>query len=124
MNIITIETNGFGENCYIVTSDQGNAAVIDPGGKAEEILSYLGKNGLTAKKILLTHGHFDHIAAVWELKQATGAEIAVHELDGGDADKSCQKPCRYVWGRLPPRCSRCAASGRGPGQCWMSWYFR
>ncbi len=82
MNIITIETNGFGENCYIVTSDQGNAAVIDPGGKAEEILSYLGKNGLTAKKILLTHGHFDHIAAVWELKQATGAEIAVHELDG------------------------------------------
>lgn len=82
MNIITIETNAFGENCYIVASAKGNAAVIDPGGKADEILAYLKSNDLSVKKILLTHGHFDHVAAVCRLKDATGAEICIHESDG------------------------------------------
>jgi len=81
MKVITITIGMMDENCYIVVSDQGNAAVIDPGGEAERILSYIEKNGLTVTKLLLTHGHFDHLLALKALKDATGAEICIHEAD-------------------------------------------
>ena len=51
-----------GTNCYIV-SDNGRAAIIDPGGDAERILNAVKCNNLTVDYILLTHAHFDHIMA-------------------------------------------------------------
>ena len=61
MKVFKIETNELGENCYIV-SDGKDAAVIDPGGCAEEIIKKC--EGLSVRAVLLTHGHFDHIIAV------------------------------------------------------------
>lgn len=69
-------------NCYIFSTDQKNAAVVDPGGNAERILAYLEQNGLTLSMILLTHGHHDHVAAVWELREKTGAPLYIQQEDG------------------------------------------
>lgn len=67
-------------NCYIVNvAENKEAVVIDPADRAEKIYNYLTENDLECKKILLTHGHFDHITAAKNLKKLTGAEIYAHE---------------------------------------------
>lgn len=70
-----------GTNSYIVAGEQGNAVLIDAPDDADYILSELQARKLTLKKILLTHGHFDHIGAVSELADLTGSEVYVHEAD-------------------------------------------
>ncbi|GAJ23395.1 unnamed protein product, partial [marine sediment metagenome] len=52
--------------------------IIDPGAEAEVILSQVKDLGLAIKFIVLTHGHIDHIGALKEVKEATGAEVAIH----------------------------------------------
>ena len=69
-----------GVNCYVL-SDNGEAAVIDPGAECEKITDYLNEKGYTLKKILLTHGHFDHIGALCDLAEKTGAKVYVHSGD-------------------------------------------
>jgi hydroxyacylglutathione hydrolase len=69
-------------NCYIAGCEQTRqAAVIDPGWDAASILAKTHELDLTIKLILLTHGHFDHIGAVTELREATGAPLAMHPLE-------------------------------------------
>lgn len=100
MKIIVMQVGMLSVNCYIVVSDSQNAAVIDPGGEAERILDYLQTNKLTLKKILLTHGHIDHIGAVKTLKDRTGAEIYIHELDAemlNDPVKNLASPFRMTY---------------------------
>lgn len=67
-------------NCYILQSGT-ELAVIDPGGDAEMILAKTKELGGTAKYVIDTHGHIDHIAANREVIEATGAELLIHELD-------------------------------------------
>jgi len=69
-------------NCYLAgceTTKEG--IVIDPGGDAPLILDRAKELGLTIKYIVNTHGHIDHIAANRPVKEATGAQIAIHEED-------------------------------------------
>jgi len=69
-------------NCYIVGDEATKEGmVIDPADEAGGILRVIKKLGLTVRLIVLTHGHADHIAALKEVKEATGAEIAVHASD-------------------------------------------
>lgn len=69
-------------NCYLVGCEQTKKGiVIDPGGDAPLILDRVDKIGLTVEYIVNTHGHIDHIAANRPVKEATGAQIAIHEDD-------------------------------------------
>lgn len=69
-------------NCYIVGCEETkSAAVIDPGDEADRILMVLAEAGLTVKTIINTHGHFDHVSANQRMKEVTGAELLIHELD-------------------------------------------
>ncbi len=66
-------------NCYIVGSEASKEGmIIDPGDEAEVILSSVKDLGLEIRSIVLTHGHIDHIGALKEVKEATGAEVAIH----------------------------------------------
>ena len=66
-------------NCYIVWDEATkNAAVIDPGDDGAYLSDCLRKQGLTLRYILLTHGHFDHIGGVQELKETCGAAPLVY----------------------------------------------
>jgi len=69
-------------NCYIVgCATTGEGMVIDPGGDAEAILYAIEDMKLDIRTILNTHGHIDHIRANTEMKEATGAELVIHEYD-------------------------------------------
>jgi len=69
-------------NCYIVGSEvTREGMIIDPGDEAEQILEKIKDLQLDIKFIVLTHGHIDHIGAVREVSEATGAEVCVHTDD-------------------------------------------
>ena len=73
-------------NGYLLWDDEtGEAMVIDPDLTGGLLINMLRSRGLSLTAILLTHGHFDHIASVGELKTLyPEAKIHIHELD---ADK-------------------------------------
>ncbi len=74
--------NELEENCYVVWDDQtSDAVVIDPGGEAEMITTFLQDRQLGVRLILNTHGHIDHIGANAALRTATGAPIGIHPYD-------------------------------------------
>lgn len=90
MEILNLYPGSFGSNCYVLLSD-GHAAVIDPSANAQHILATVSENGATLDFILLTHGHFDHILSLDELKAASGAPVYIHEADvdmPGDTQKN------------------------------------
>jgi len=69
-------------NCYIIYDDKEKlGAVIDPGDDADIILTKVKEMDVEIKYILATHGHFDHIGAVAELKTALGADFLAHQDD-------------------------------------------
>ncbi len=92
MNIITIPVGMIGTNCYLLCSEQGSCAIIDPGGDAGVILRRIRAQGLTPKMILFTHGHYDHIGAADDLRKELGnLPTYIHEADDEmirDAEKN------------------------------------
>jgi hydroxyacylglutathione hydrolase len=69
-------------NCFIAGKESsGEGIVIDPGGNGDEIYRTITETGLDIKVIVLTHGHSDHIAALYDVQDKTGAEVAIHIED-------------------------------------------
>lgn len=69
-------------NCYLVKNEETNEGfIIDPGGSALKISRCIEQMEMTPKAILLTHGHFDHIGAVDELKERYGIKVYVSEQE-------------------------------------------
>jgi hydroxyacylglutathione hydrolase len=80
--LIGIEISSMGENCYIVGCEETReVAIIDPGGNAPGIIKLLQEEDLKAIYIINTHGHIDHIGGNRGVKEATGAQILIHEQD-------------------------------------------
>ena len=80
MKIIHTQVPPFWTNVYFYYDENTmEAAVIDPGGDCDKLKGLIDENGLKLKTILLTHGHFDHIGAVNELREITGAKVYAFE---------------------------------------------
>ncbi len=71
------ELGPIGTNCYVVrsSSEAAEAIVIDPGGDAARLRLELVRSGARCTAILITHGHWDHLGAVAELAEETGAPV-------------------------------------------------
>jgi len=79
MKLITITVGSISENVYIYYDENTkDGMIIDPGGSAVKIIEEVNRAGIKISSILLTHGHFDHIAAAEEIKEATGVKIYAH----------------------------------------------
>jgi hydroxyacylglutathione hydrolase len=92
-------------NCFIAGCEETKEAmIVDPGDDATEILAVLEGEGLTAKLIVLTHEHIDHIGAVDEVRQATNAPVAMHP--SAYEYTAYQSQAAMMWlGRSMPRMS-------------------
>lgn len=82
MEVIKKSLGQMGTNCYVVWDENTlEAAVIDPGFEDQRINDIINENKLKVKYILLTHGHFDHLGGVNQIKKLTGAKVLIHEND-------------------------------------------
>lgn len=67
-------------NCYLYIKEE-KCLVIDPGADSARLIRYLKEKQLTPIAILLTHGHFDHIGAVDDLREKYGIPCYIHQGD-------------------------------------------
>jgi glyoxylase-like metal-dependent hydrolase (beta-lactamase superfamily II) len=65
------------ENCYVVRAERAatDAVVVDPGDAASELRLELARMGARCAAILVTHAHWDHIGAVADLAEGSGAQV-------------------------------------------------
>ena len=82
MKVTRINAGEFGSNCWLVIDDAtGEAVVIDPSPEIDVIEEAIEHRGVKVKYILLTHSHFDHMTSCDDLRDLTGAPLAVHRDD-------------------------------------------
>ena len=82
MKLIQLHVGVVQTNCYVFYDENTmEGAVIDPGDNAAAILREIDRAGAKITYILLTHGHFDHILAVHEIAEKTGAKLVIHKED-------------------------------------------
>jgi len=93
------------DHCYII---QGGGVIMIDGGapkqgkgfvKAIEKLSIKPED---IKLIVLTHGHWDHIGSAKEIKDLTGAKLALHQEEKDWLEKSLKPlpPAVTTWGHI------------------------
>jgi glyoxylase-like metal-dependent hydrolase (beta-lactamase superfamily II) len=82
MIVKTIVVGPLQVNCHIIGDEMtGKAMIIDPGDEPDMILDAVRKKNLTVEYIICTHGHFDHVGAVADIKKETGAKVVLHQGD-------------------------------------------
>lgn len=79
--MIQVVTGGlFGELTYFYIDDQTkHGFIIDPGAEASDIIKKVEENGWTIEKILITHGHIDHIGSLEAVKSALNCTAVIHK---------------------------------------------
>ena len=75
MEFTIISVTPYLQNCSLVWDSNGRAALIDPGGETDRLLAEVATRNLTLEKILLTHGHLDHVGAANALRDRLGIPI-------------------------------------------------
>ena len=68
-------------NTFVVISDAGHAAIIDPAADAESYNQILRENNATLTYIFCTHGHFDHVGSAQQLRTQWGATLYCEKCD-------------------------------------------
>ncbi|MDP4151921.1 MAG: MBL fold metallo-hydrolase [Bacillota bacterium] len=83
MKLVSMVSGPISTNTYIIIDEKSNdCAVIDPAIRNREIYNFLDKHPeLKIKYIIATHGHFDHVTQIEELKEKYGGEVVIHRAD-------------------------------------------
>lgn len=62
MKIIVIPVTPYEQNCSLIICEETKiAAIVDPGGDQAKILKVVTEQDVKVDKIILTHGHLDHV---------------------------------------------------------------
>lgn len=71
-----IPVTPFDQNCSLIwCTETKRAAAVDPGGDIDRILAEVERQGVTLEKILLTHGHLDHVGGTAALAKQLNLPI-------------------------------------------------
>jgi len=95
VRIDTLPLGPLETNCYVIR-DGDACVVVDPGMFPEPLIAMLQAQGTVPDRILLTHGHCDHIAGAAEVRNAfENIRIVCPEGDAamlGDPQKNLSAP--------------------------------
>lgn len=84
-------------NCYLVWDREVmEGIVIDPGDEGDFVSEMIVREGFTLTAIVLTHGHFDHVLGVLEVKLNFNVPVLMNEADEF-LYKKANKSAKY-WG--------------------------
>lgn len=81
MEVKRIVTSEYQENCYVVWDETKEGAIFDPGGSEDKIISFIEKNEIKVKAVLMTHGHFDHIGKAKNLSEKYNVPVTICEKE-------------------------------------------
>lgn len=70
-----IETNSY----FYIDEASKHGFLIDAGAEADKLLHLIEENNWIIEKILITHGHFDHIGAVEEISKSLNIPYLAHQ---------------------------------------------
>ncbi|MBN2619250.1 MAG: MBL fold metallo-hydrolase, partial [Spirochaetales bacterium] len=73
-----IITGDLGVNTYLYNYKNKKVVIVDPGDFSQEIRDMVEIKALEPTAIVLTHGHFDHIGAVNDLREYYNIPIFIH----------------------------------------------
>lgn len=95
MKITTMTLGFLGTNCYIIEIGNKECIIFDAGANGKKLIEFLEKEELTPIYLFLTHGHFDHIGAVKEVRDRyKNMKVVIHKYDEErlyDEEKSMSK---------------------------------
>lgn len=92
MDIRVFQTGILNVNTYIVPLCDNYVFVVDPAnctlsGDENLVTDFLKTNHLECVAVILTHGHFDHISGIRQIKDAfPNTKIAIHQRDQMELD--------------------------------------
>lgn len=76
MKIVVIPVTPYQQNCSLIICEHSNkAAVVDPGGDINRILSAIKNHQVVVDKVILTHGHLDHVGGTEDLINALNVPV-------------------------------------------------
>ena len=85
INVQVFTCNMLQENCFIISDETKECAIIDCGAFYQEerdmIIDYIKKNQLKPKHLLATHGHLDHNFGNSYVQKEFGLTPKVHHKD-------------------------------------------
>ncbi len=82
------------QNCSLLWCEAtGRAAIVDPGGEIERIVAVVQQQKVEVERILLTHGHFDHVGGAGELAERLSVPV-----------EGPQEEDRFLLESLPRQC--------------------
>ncbi|MCW3121579.1 MAG: fold hydrolase [Flavipsychrobacter sp.] len=83
LNVVFFTVNPFEENTYLITNEQDQCWIVDPGmyspQETAQMISYITENGLTPQAIINTHAHIDHILGVQALTDKYKLPFGIHK---------------------------------------------
>ena len=97
MQLITLITGPIEVNTYLIFGkNEGECFIVDPS-DTDMVVQELERLALKPTHILLTHGHFDHILSVADLRERYGCAVCIHEADA-EALSSSSKSLSVMMG--------------------------
>ena len=95
MRYIIIPVTHYQQNCTLLICDKtGKAALVDPGGDLELLLSIVKKQQVELESILVTHGHMDHIGGVSELSRKLALPVIGPQIEDDFWIQALPDQCR------------------------------
>jgi glyoxylase-like metal-dependent hydrolase (beta-lactamase superfamily II) len=83
LRITKVCTPPFTNNCYLLRcTATGETLLVDAAGDAPRLLELVGDGHLMG--VVETHGHWDHVQALEDVVEVSGARVMAHD---GDADE-------------------------------------
>ncbi|MBY5952480.1 MBL fold metallo-hydrolase [Algoriphagus marincola] len=85
LRIKSFTFNPFQENTYVISDQEGHAAIIDPGNyenaENQQILNYIRENNLKPELLLNTHCHIDHVLGNDFIKRTFSIPLLIHDQE-------------------------------------------